>query len=76
MPSRGDCAHEGEPGCAVQAAVARGDLDAGRLARARKLGREEQANTEALHERRARARSFGRMVKDGKARGKGKRGGP
>jgi ribosome biogenesis GTPase len=71
-----DCAHEGEPGCAVQAAVARGELDADRLARSRKLGREERVNTEALHERRAKARAFGRLVKDGKARGKGKRGGP
>jgi len=35
-----DCRHEREPGCAVQAAVADGDLDEGRLASFRKLQRE------------------------------------
>jgi ribosome biogenesis GTPase len=35
-----DCAHQGEPGCAVEAAVADGALDAGRLAGYRKLVRE------------------------------------
>lgn len=35
-----DCAHEAEPGCAVRAAVERGDLDPGRLASYRKLGQE------------------------------------
>jgi ribosome biogenesis GTPase len=35
-----DCAHEVEPGCAVNAAVAGGELDAGRLASYRKLVRE------------------------------------
>jgi ribosome biogenesis GTPase len=32
-----DCAHNGEPGCAVEAAVAAGDLDAARLANYRRL---------------------------------------
>jgi ribosome biogenesis GTPase len=36
-----DCRHAGEPGCAVAAAMARGDLDAGRLASYHKLQREE-----------------------------------
>lgn len=36
----GDCAHETEPGCAVTAAVARGELSAERLAHFRHLGRE------------------------------------
>ena len=36
-----DCRHEGEPGCAVAEAVARGDLDAARLASYHKLRREE-----------------------------------
>jgi ribosome biogenesis GTPase len=35
-----DCAHAGEPGCAVLAAVAAGTLDAGRLESWRKLQRE------------------------------------
>jgi ribosome biogenesis GTPase len=35
-----DCEHEGEPGCAVEAAVASGELDPARLASYRKLLRE------------------------------------
>ena len=32
-----DCAHQGEPGCAVRAAIAAGDLDAARVANYLKL---------------------------------------
>ena len=35
-----DCAHDQEPGCAVQAAVARGDLDAARVVHYRELDAE------------------------------------
>ena len=35
-----DCSHDSEPGCAVQEAVATGELDAGRLESWRKLGNE------------------------------------
>jgi ribosome biogenesis GTPase len=59
----GDCKHESEPGCAVQAAIARGSLDAGRLRRFRKLLSEDRRNTESLAERRARDRSTGRLYK-------------
>jgi ribosome biogenesis GTPase len=38
----GDCRHEGEPGCAVQAAVSAGRLDAARLENRRKLLREQE----------------------------------
>ena len=38
-----DCAHETEPGCAVKAAIAAGDLDAARVASYRKLQRELRA---------------------------------
>ncbi len=58
-----DCAHESEPGCAVQAAIAGGELEPERFARYRKLAREEARNAEALHERRARERAFGKMTK-------------
>jgi ribosome biogenesis GTPase len=37
-----DCRHEGEPGCAVAAAVDAGALDPGRLESLRKLGREAE----------------------------------
>ncbi|MBF9031828.1 ribosome small subunit-dependent GTPase A [Rhodobacterales bacterium HKCCE3408] len=53
-----DCAHDGEPGCAVAGAV-----DPDRLARWRKLKREEARSTETIAEARARDRSFGRMVR-------------
>ena len=58
-----DCRHEGEPGCAVQMAIAAGELEADRLKRFRKLAAEETRNSEALHLRHARERGFGRMVK-------------
>ena len=38
----GDCRHEGEPGCAVHAAVSAGTLDAARLENRRKLMREQE----------------------------------
>jgi ribosome biogenesis GTPase len=59
-----DCRHRGEPGCAVQAAIAEGRLDAERVGRFMKLVREDARNSEAVWERRARERGFGRMVKD------------
>ena len=38
----GDCRHEGEPGCAVKAALDAGTLDPGRLENRRKLIREQE----------------------------------
>lgn len=58
-----DCSHDGEPGCAVAAAIASGELDAGRLSRWRKLKREDRVNTETLAEARARGRAFGKMAR-------------
>ncbi|MCH8466780.1 MAG: ribosome small subunit-dependent GTPase A [Roseinatronobacter sp.] len=43
-----DCTHAHEPGCAIQAAVAAGDLSAERLERWRKLRAENRANTSVL----------------------------
>ena len=57
-----DCSHQGEPGCAVQAAIDSGHLDARRLQSYRKLLSEERHNRESIAERRARERSFSRMV--------------
>jgi len=59
----GDCAHESEPGCAVQAAIEEGMLDAERLRRYRKLQAEDRRNSESIAERRSRDKSFGKMVK-------------
>ena len=55
-----NCTHEHEPGCAVQAAIAAGEMDADRLARWRKLEREDKFNTQTLFEARSAAKAFGK----------------
>ena len=59
-----DCTHQSEPGCAVQQAIAAGDLDAARLQRWGKLKREDRFNSETTAEARQRSRQFGRMVRN------------
>lgn len=59
-----DCTHESEPGCAIQRAVKSGEIDTERLQRWRKLSREEARNSESIAERRARDKSFGRLIKN------------
>ncbi|TNC74093.1 ribosome small subunit-dependent GTPase A [Rubellimicrobium roseum] len=71
-----DCAHEAEPGCAVQAAIAAGELDANRLERYRKLEREDRLHTESLHEKHARSRAWAKATLNGSARSRWKRRGP
>lgn len=69
-----DCAHDSEPGCAVQAAIEDGTLDPERLRRYRKLQSEDRRNTETIAERRSRDKNFGKMIKsvlDEKRRDKG-----
>ncbi|MEM9425639.1 MAG: ribosome small subunit-dependent GTPase A [Pseudomonadota bacterium] len=63
-----DCAHDTEPGCAVQAAIADGSLDPDRLRRWRKLMAEDRYNSQSVAEARARDKSFGKMVKGAKKR--------
>jgi ribosome biogenesis GTPase / thiamine phosphate phosphatase len=46
-----DCRHQQEPGCAVRAAVARGDLPAGRLENYHKLRSEQAHQTQQLDQR-------------------------
>lgn len=58
-----DCSHATEPGCAVQAAIVAGNLDAERLRRYRKLQSEDRRNSETIAERRSRDKGFGKMVK-------------
>lgn len=58
-----DCEHDTEPGCAVRAAIERGDLDDSRLERYRKLRREDRHNTESVAERRSRDKAFGKLYK-------------
>jgi ribosome biogenesis GTPase len=59
-----DCGHESEPGCAVLEAIEAGDITATRVARWRKLVREEAINRETVAERRARGKSLGRLYRD------------
>ena len=58
-----NCRHETEPGCAIRAALEDGRINVDRLRRYRKLAAEDARNSEAIHERHARARTFGRMTK-------------
>ena len=59
-----DCRHGSEPGCAVQGAISRGELDARRLSSFQKLMREQAFNSATLAEKRARDKQFGKMIKD------------
>lgn len=53
----GDCAHQGEPGCAVLAAIKRGDLDEGRLTTWRAMRSEAEAAARSDEERRRREKT-------------------
>ena len=58
-----DCRHGSEPECAVQGAISRGELDARRLSSFKKLMREQAFNSATLAEKRAKDKSFGKLVK-------------
>ncbi|MFD1217479.1 ribosome small subunit-dependent GTPase A [Microbulbifer celer] len=58
----GDCAHDAEPGCAVQAAIESEELDERRLRNWRKLEREVARNSKTLAESRADERAFTKLV--------------
>jgi ribosome biogenesis GTPase len=59
-----DCTHRDEPGCRVRQAIEDGGIDAGQLDRYLKLAAEDEHNTQTIAQRRARARSFGRLIKE------------
>lgn len=65
-----DCQHENEPSCAVRESAERGELSSRRLDNYKKLLREDAHNSATLAERRAKDRSFTKMVNSvqGKAR--------
>lgn len=58
-----DCHHDSEPGCAVRAAIERGDLDERRLNNYLKLLRENARHNTSLAERRSQSRAFGKLIK-------------
>lgn len=58
-----DCSHNGDPGCAVQEAIERGELSARRLKNYQKLQSEQARNSQSLHERRQESRKLGQFYK-------------
>ena len=73
-----DCKHTNEPGCAVLAAVEDGQLSERRLNSFHKLLLENEFASASLAEKRAKDRSFGKMVKGAKRHKEktGRRGAP
>lgn len=58
-----NCGHDGDEGCAVQAALESGQLDHRRFVSFSKLNAEQARNSESLAERRQRDRKTGRFYK-------------
>ena len=56
-----NCTHDREPGCAIRAAIAAGTTDEPRLIRWQKLLREDQHNSDSIHQAHNRSRTFGKM---------------
>ena len=66
-----DCRHEHEPGCAIRAAIAAGELDAARWESYRKLRAESKDNEELQHRKREWSKGVAKsrklLKKDGRA---------
>ncbi len=60
----GDCKHQTEPGCAVQAAIENGSLEVRRFNNYQKLLREQAFNGATLAEQRAQNRQFGKLTRN------------
>ncbi|MFT4925460.1 MAG: ribosome biogenesis GTPase [Phenylobacterium sp.] len=58
-----DCQHHSEPGCAVQLALAAGELEQRRLTNYLKLMKEQAHNSATLAEKRAKDRDLGRFYR-------------
>lgn len=70
-----DCTHECEPGCAIQRAIAEGEVDAEHFRNYQKLLRESALHEMSLHEKRDKDRAFGKLVRAaGKAKGRRQKG--
>lgn len=59
----GDCQHDSEPGCAVQAALNSSQIDQRRLSNYLKLMREQAHNSASLAEKREKDRALGRFYR-------------
>ncbi|YCO00964.1 ribosome small subunit-dependent GTPase A [Vibrio sp. VNB-15] len=60
----GDCQHQTEPGCVVQAAIENGTLERRRFNNYQKLLREQAHNGSTLAKKRAQNKQFGKMVRN------------
>lgn len=58
-----DCSHQGEPGCAVEKAIAAGTLDSRRVNNYMKLQREQARNSASLAELRSKDKQLGKMYR-------------
>lgn len=58
-----DCSHGPEPGCAVQAAVTAGEIDAARVDRWKKLRAEDAAHTASALDRKRKGKSLSKLVR-------------
>lgn len=58
-----NCNHNGDPGCAVQESIERGDLSPRRLKNYLKLQSEQARNSQSLRERRQESRKLGKFYK-------------
>ncbi len=67
-----NCSHEHEPGCAVQAAVEKGELSADRYSSYIKLKKESEHGEMSHLDKRKKDRAFGRFVKSAKKKMKDK----
>jgi ribosome biogenesis GTPase / thiamine phosphate phosphatase len=68
-----DCRHVGEPGCAVRAAIERGELDADRYESYAKLKKEAEHHEMTFVEKRKKDRDFGKFIKTAKKQIRNKR---
>lgn len=58
-----NCTHSSEPGCAIQSAIAQGDLDPAHLQNYLKLKKESEFHEMSLLEKRKKDRAFGKFVR-------------
>jgi len=58
-----DCTHTGEPGCAVQEAIQRNEIDPAALEHYKKLEREVERFTASVAEKRKKDKKFGKHIK-------------
>lgn len=68
-----NCSHQGDAGCAVQAAIDTGELDERRYLNFQKLNAEQARNAQSLAERRERSRSTSKTHKSAIKRKRGRK---